>query len=508
MKYLTFWLATWLTLGTVQAFSQSRPTSTEIGADTSLLQKTIAAGPKSIQKLPSKYLTRVSSKTARMEQILDRQSGKALKRLNKIEQKIKNKLKGKADPELLSLLSDSSYQDFTKAALPIKGLQGSPYLDSLQCTFRFLGEHNELLANSKKELSKVMKNVNNLGMEFERAKDIKKLFRDRQDFFKQRLSGYSDVGKYLKKYNKEAYYYGARIREYKSLLNDRSKIEAKAKEVLSKLPVYKDFIKRNSALASLFNLTSRGATASLEGLQTRSMVEALLQQRLGGSGSASQVMQQQMQTAQNQLNTPAGIPGMAQVRQLIRDPMSAARNRMNEMRQSNLDLDDAAEMPNFKPSPIKAKRFWQRMEWGGNIQFQKSTDYFPVTTDVAAQAAYLFHEKGSAGVGLTYQLGMGTDWTHIRFSHSGIGIRSFIDWRLKNTFYLNGGLEMNRLSIETINGNAVNWHGWRTSALVGISKKYKISAHWKGNLMVLYDFMAPLQVPKTNGLKLRFGYSL
>ncbi|SHN44051.1 hypothetical protein [Chitinophaga sp. CF418] len=502
MKLFTFWLAAGLAIGVQQILAQSNG---QVG----LLQQVATTAPDSISKLPSKYLTRLSAKSAKMEHILNRQSDKALSRLNKLEQRIKRKLRGRVNPELLSLLSDSSYQGFTEKAFPVKGLAGNPYLDSLQCTFRFLGAHQELLSHSKQELSKAIKGINALGGELERVKEIKAFICNRKRLFQQQLSGYGDIQKYLAKYNKEAYYYSARIREYKSLLNDRSKIESKAQDVLRKLPAYKDFIKRNSALASFFNLPSAtGAASSLEGLQNRSMIEALLQQRLGTSGMASQVMQQQMQTAQSQFNAQAAIPGITTIRNTISNQMSAARSRMNELRQNYPDLDDAAEMPNFTPSPLKAKRFWQRMEWGGNIQFQKSTYYFPATSDIAVQTAYLFHKNGSVGAGLTYQLGLGTDWAHIRFSHSGMGIRFFLDWRLKSTYFLNGGFELNRLSIKTVNGSPVDWHGWRTAALAGISKKYKINARLKGNIMVLYDFLAPLQVPKTNGLKVRFGYSL
>ncbi|SHN34521.1 hypothetical protein [Chitinophaga sp. CF418] len=501
MRLMILWLATWLSVGIQQVFSQS-------STDTSLLLKTTTAKLNDLQKLPSKYLTRVSSKTEKVEHILDRQSGKVLTRLNRIERKIKRKLKGKADQELLSLLNDSSYQGFTKAVLPIKSLQSSAYLDSLQTTFRFLEEHKELLSDSKNKLSKAVKGVNDLEAEFEKAKDIKKFIRGRQELLKQRLTGYSDASKYLQKYNQQAYYYGARIREYKSLLNDRSKIEAKAQVILQKSSLYKDFIKRNSTLASLFNLTSGASSVKLEGLQTRSMVEALLQQRLGGSGIASQVMQQQLQTAQSQLGSQSVVPGLANIRSAVVNQMSAARSRMNELRQNHEDLDNAAEMPNFKPSPLKSKRFWQRIELGGNIQFQRSTKYFPATTDVAAQAAYHFHKNGSVGLGIAYKLGLGSDWSHIHFSHSGVSLRSFVDWKIKNMYYLNGGFDLNRLSIQGVTTNTANWHDWQTSALIGVSRKYQINARLKGNIMVLYDFLAASQIPRSNGLKVRFGYSL
>ena len=167
MRLLILWLATWLSFS-IQVFSQSN-------ADTSLLPKSTHATLSDLQKLPSNYLTRVSSKTEKVEHILDRQSGKILTRLSRIERKIKRKLKDRADPELLSLLNDSSYQGFTKTALPVKSLQGNAYLDSLQTTFRFLEEHKELLSDSKNKLSEAIKGVNDLEAGFEKAKEIKKL---------------------------------------------------------------------------------------------------------------------------------------------------------------------------------------------------------------------------------------------------------------------------------------------------------------------------------------------
>ncbi|MGF6924639.1 hypothetical protein QFZ48_000139 [Chitinophaga sp. W2I13] len=92
---------------------------------------------------------------------------------------------------------------------------------------------------------------------------------------------------------------------------------------------------------------------------------------------------------------------------------------------------------------MKAKRFVQRLEFGSNVQFQRSNRFFPTTGDLAGQAAYKFHKNGSAGFGLSYKLVLGTGFDNIRFSGQGTGIRSFIDWKLKGTFFLNGGYEQN-----------------------------------------------------------------
>lgn len=97
---------------------------------------------------------------------------------------------------------------------------------------------------------------------------------------------------------------------------------------------------------------------------------------------------------------------------------------------------------------------------------------------------------------------MGTGWEHISFTHQGIGLRSYIDWKIKGSFYMNGGFEENYLSHLTILSS------WKSSALLGISKKYTINTKLKGNIMILYDFLASHTFPDTHSIKLRFGYTL
>lgn len=165
-------------------------------------------------------------------------------------------------------------------------------------------------------------------------------------------------------------------------------------------------------------------------------------------------------------------------------------------------------MPDFKPKEMKTKTFFQRLEPGGNIQFQKSNQYFPTTADIAAQIAYKLNKNSSIGAGLAYKLGMGTGWNHVAFSHQGLGLRTFADYKLKGTFFINAGFEGNRNTGFKYLSELKHWNGWTTSALAGISKKYKINSKLKGNIMVLYDFLAPRQLPKTDNIKLRIGYTL
>lgn len=60
------------------------------------------------------------------------------------------------------------------------------------------------------------------------------------------------------------------------------KAEARALEMLEKVPAYNDFLQKNSQLADSFNFSAAGFALNLEGLQTRTQIEQLIRQRLGG----------------------------------------------------------------------------------------------------------------------------------------------------------------------------------------------------------------------------------
>lgn len=439
-------------------------------------------------KLSKRYLSQIRSKSERYQTVLDRQSEKALTRLLRLEDKMKRRLSRDKQTNYNEYFSDSLNELKNRISKEVptgviaRSLAGGQYLDSLSNSINFLNQHRELLGKSPTQISNTLKSVQQLQGRFKNAEEIKEYIQQRKEQLKERLASITGLGKYLKQYSKETYYYGARIRECQTLLQDKKKSEAKAIEVLGKMPLYQDFLKKNSQLACLFNLTNGyNDTRSIEGLQTRTLVDGMLQQRIGNSPDARQALSQQM---------------------------DAAKEKFAELKKNFPDLDNGAEMPDFKPSVLRSKRLWQRLEWGGNIQFQRSSYYFPTTSDVAGQVAYKFHKNGSAGIGLTYKLGLGRDWSHIRFTHSGFGIRSFLDWRLKGTYFISGGYEINRFTIKSESTSFASWNRWQKSALLGISKKYKISSKLKGNLMVLYDFLAPRQLPKTNNIKVRIGYTL
>ena len=319
---------------------------------------------------------------------------------------------------------------------------------------------------------------------------IKEFIEQRKQQIKDQLSKYTHIPSSLKNQyasiQKTAYYYKAQVSQYKAMLKDPKKIEEKAIGVLNRMPFFQKFMKENSQLASLFGLPENyGTPASLAGLQTRASVQGLIQQRIaaGGPNALAQV-QQNLQNAQAQLSQ-------------LKDKL---------LKSSGLEgMSGDIDMPDFKPNNQKTKPFLKRLDYGFNVQFEKNNSLMPSTSDLAGTIGYKLNDKSEAGVGISYKLGMGSI-QHIRFSSQGIGFRSYLDWKIKKQFYATGGYEMNYNSAFTKIEQLKNYAAWQRSALIGISKKYQVSKKLKGDLQLLYDFMARDHIPASDRIIFRTGY--
>jgi len=319
-----------------------------------------------------------------------------------------------------------------------------------------------------------------------------------QQFIKERKKqlieqAFIHIGKskYLTKINKESYYYVETLKNYKELLSYSKKAEQTAKTILNKIPAFQQFMQKNSMLASLFGQPGdplSANTASLAGLQTRASFQSLIQDRIASGGpNAQQVFTENLQAGQAALNN------------LKNKMLNAA---------AGVGGSEGGELPDFKPSETKSKTFKQRLEYGFNLQFAKSISLLPTTSDIALSAGYKINDKSTIGVGASYKLGMGSI-RHIKFTHEGIGLRSFIDWKLKKQFFITGGYELNhRAQFENIT-QLKNYDAWQRSALIGLTKKINIKTKWfkTTNIQLLYDLLSYQHVQVSQPVLFRVGYS-
>jgi hypothetical protein len=453
-------------------------------------------------KIPSKYFDVVNKKTESISRDLDKRSQKALARMQSEEVKLKKRL-SKIDSIAANNLFATSIEKYTEFQQKLTqkaekigqlGINNYiPYLDTLKNTISFLQKNGEKYSEKFEELSEkftgISDNINNLEERLSQLKDIQQYFKERRMYLKQQLSKYG-MDKYLKKMSKEVYYAGQLINDYKEILKDPKKIEQKTLAILRDVPAFKKFMQKNSMLASIFRIPSDNSfPSSLTGLQTRASVQQYLQTSMPlNGGNSQQFLTQQMQYANSQMAAMKNIP------------------------QLSACSDNLGEVPDFKPNSQKTKPFLKRLEYSVNMQFGSVNNLMPTLANFSFGIGYKLNDNGLIGIGTSYKLGLGSNIKNIHFTHEGYGIRTYIDWQVKYGFYISGGYEKNCFpelrDVElTTRTSIVRADYIQESGLVGITKKYPISKRAKGSAQLLFDFLSYKNIPKSQPILVRFGWS-
>lgn len=450
-----------------------------------------------IASFPGKVLKQINARSEGINDKLMNQSEKYLKRMAREERKLRRKLLRSDSTAAENIFGDAQtqysllQQKIKNTSQQTSNLPGKylPHLDSLQTAFKLLDKAHRLLEKNPQAgllLKKAITNVEELQDKFSQADNIKRYIQQRKKFLEEQLASYG-LTKDLKKFKKQVYYYQAQVEECKQAFDNPSLIEAKALAILQKTTLFQNFFREHSRLAGFFSLPEApqgNPIACFAGLQTREGIEQQLLQRFGSLPDVQQLAVHQINQGQSQLNE--------------------LKNKINKL----LPRSDDGEIPGFKPNLQKTKSFVKRLEVGTNLQTVKSNNFFPSTSDLALSVGYKLNDKSTIGIGSSYKMGWGKDIRHIAVTHQGIGLRSFVDVKLKGSIWIAGGAEMNYRS-QFSNFEILNdYSPWQKSALLGLSKKYRVTKKLKGNMQLLYDFLSKQQIPRTQPVVFRIGYIL
>ncbi len=439
----------------------------------------------------SKFLGSITNKFSKLQSNITKQTEGYLDRLEKQEAKLCKKLQKKDSIAARKLFQDNARKYAAMRArlhaadsTDIKLKEYLPHYDTLKTSLAFMDKAAASNPELQQQLGRAKGQLQQFGNKMQVANEIKKQLKERKQQLAAQLQQFG-MGKELMAMNREVYYYGQQLNEYKAMLNDPKKIEQKALALLKGSSLYQGFMKNNSMLAQLFKLPDNyGTPESLAGLQTVAGVQQLLNGRAAAGGpNAGQAMQQGMQQAQSQLKS--------------------LKDKINKLGGGSSNMD----MPSFTPNKQKTKTFLQRLEYGMNIQTQKVHGILPTTTDIALTAGYKLNDKSTIGIGASYKLGWGTGIQDIHLTSQGMGLRSFLDVKLKGSFWLSGGYEMNYLQAFSSYEQLYNIQAWQRSGLIGLTKKYRIGKK-TNNIQVLWDFLSYSQQPRGEAIKFRIGYKL
>ncbi|HEV8508042.1 MAG TPA: hypothetical protein VGQ53_21715 [Chitinophagaceae bacterium] len=450
---------------------------------------------------PNKLSTSLEKQLSRLEGKISYNSGKILERLQKQEEKIYEKQFTTKDSLVAKLKLAEVKNKYDVLAKKLKSPSSLiavnirhyiPRLDTITSMLKFL-DQNKTAPNFKNALSK----IESLNDKLQLAMAIGDFISERRAILQQELEQLGLI-KQLNIFNKKIFYYSERIKECKEMLSDRPKIEERTMELLCTTKAFRDFMRKNSMLTSLFRLpvdpNDPVSMAGLVALQTRVDVNNLIQQQFGSDAPKAQ----------------------AQFRQNIRHVEAQMQQRKNKLMQFDGGSSDDIMPYGFKPNNQKTKSFLKRLEYGVNIQAQRATSFFPATTDLGLSIGYKVNDNSIIGVGASYKAGVGRGWNEMKLSSQGVGLRSYIDWKAKGNIWISGGFEMNYRSqlrgiqISSPFGRGQEGSEWQQSGLIGLSKVIDVKAKFfkKTKLQLVWDFLSRQQIPRTQPFIFRIGYNL
>lgn len=430
-----------------QQFDFVNKVQTNIKKLQSKLQKSVNGGIRKLQKQEAKLIKRIAkTDSARAKQMLTESNN----RYNKFQ-------------HTLISSPNNAWKEYL------------PALDSVQTSINFLGTGNILDQGLSKSISEASGNLKQYANNIQAGMQIQQQLKERKRFLMQQFQQFGLV-KELKRLNKEFFYYQQQFNEIKALLSDGSKLERKLIGIIRESEAFKNFFNANSQFSSLFPAGSGGSGGN-SGITDNLQTIADIQARLLRAGMDNMAVNNALTNAQT-------------------EPLTSVPS----IRLPGMNGGEALDMPDFTPNQQKTKSLLQRIELGWNLQTRRATNLLPSLADLGLSIGYKLNDNSVIGTGIAYKLGMGNGWKDIRFSHQGVGLRTYIDIRIKGSFWISGGYEKNYMQAFS-RFSQIN--DWQKTALLGITKKLKLNKQKETKIQLLYDFFN-----RTNGqqpLQFRYG---
>lgn len=451
----------------------------------------------SLENIPLKFITNSTKKIQNYSNSITTKTEKTLNKLIKWENKIRSVLE-KTNPKLANSLFNQNHLSFLQIKQKITGglqlankipSQYNQYQDEIITKMKYLNSKKDSFeVKFYKGIDEAKKATDSLEKVSSRLNIIEDLIKERRKELIMELLHSGNL-KFLKKINKDVFYYNEKLITLKKSFNDVSTFDRTILEMMNKIPGCKTFLMKNSELAGLFGMSNFGTNESLGVGNTIPIINGL-SSRAG---------------LQEYINT--NLPSIQNVnignffKTKIATPNNDIFNFLNKKKANNLGL------PDFKINSQKSKSFWKRIETSADVQFKKNAASLPNTTDVGLNIGYKLTDKNTLGIGMGYKLGIGHGLDKIKFTSEGVGLRSFIKWKLSKGFDVQGGVEVEYFShIDKLQQLAI-YNNWKKLGLIGISKNYEINKKLKGSFKLLYNVFYKENSSQNQPFVFRTGYS-
>lgn len=282
----------------------------------------------------------------------------------------------------------------------------------------------------------------------------------------------------LKGISKQYYYYNQKLKGYKEIANDPSKIEEMALGYLQGIQGFNEAMQTPSLSQSgsvSQGMQSAHSEADLQkmGYQTKSQVRAHMNKQFN-------------------LKKPEEM-------EKLNSKLGEARKQVSDYSNQISSTKNQIKNLGFKPNPMRGKPFVDRLEKSFTWQVLRPQGLNPATFE--ANGLLGFKHTGSLTYGLIggLEIGLGRDWQHIKLFFEGLRLGANIDWKWIWGISGQAGLERlykkySQTTMITTNegtpSSLVNeTKYYRDIAYTGIQKTYKINSKYSGTMLLAYDWL-------------------
>ena len=440
------------------------------------IQSTLASTRSTSEKAIKKAKATKSFLTERAEKFI-RQSQeaelKALQKLNGITQiptEEFSKVKAFYDQLLSRIKNPVIDAGFAREYLP--------RMDSLLTSSAFLksitgNENLDILTEKLKGLQ---------GTYFEAA-DIQKQISARLNNFVEHYKGKIPL-KDVQKIKEISQIAKAQVQEFKNLIeNPVPKVE-RLIDLAVQQQSFEGFFAQNAELSKLFKSPSlsMGGNKPDPGLQTVAQLEKQIEDRLGTSGKSLLAKQQQ--------NGQQAISGVQ-------------TDMLNTILGAN---GNSAGEPQINTESVKPDS--KRLSFSTDIRSQRSNGWLPAYSEIGLNLGYRLSQRFIGGFGVSGRVGWGKGFSDFKVSMEGVGIRSFVDYKIKGGFYATGGFEAIYDPLPDLQSRVTTFSQWQKNGLIGLKKGFRIKNGFiKGaSMKLMWNYLSYSQKGVVPPFDFRIGY--
>ena len=492
-----------------------------------------------LANFPTRLFSKIQSQSASLNQQIMSETQQYLARMSRTEQQMQQKLSA-VDSNGSKTLFGHSQQQYAALSAQLRADTGGrpvrlhgqyvPYADTLQGAMAFLQQHSQALVKQAGTVTtrmtslsgsvsgvngaipgvngtipgvanvspQVQAKLQGAATEFQALQskmndaEIARTFvQSRQQQISQYIAQHTALagvlGKSMSRMSQAQYYYSQKLQQYKAMFSNPSAMAQQALSMLAKLPAFQNFMSTHSQLGNLFHVPGSYSSAqAVNGLQTKAQVAQIVQNQVAAAGpSGASALQGNLQSAQSQLD--------------------GFKDKLSKLGLGNGD----AQMPAAKTNDQHTKSLLGRLQYSFNFQTTHNSIYYPSLLTLGLGLGYNLGHSNIIGIGASYEMGTGNGINHIAITGNGLGLRSFATIKIKSSFSFYAGYEENYTTPFTSYQQLKQLEYWTRSGLAGLQKtiSMKSTVFKQTTLALLFDFLSYQNVPATQPLIFRIGYS-